>query len=389
MSLVNKMLRDLDARRAGEAERGVLPPAVTPLHDDSGVPRSRIAALIVLAVLAAGGAAAYLGYLPAPDDLFPTPAPPSALAPAAPAVPAVAPAPPAPTVTVAAAPAATDSALPAAQQAAAMAIAPDPATLPGDFSLRLDTGLERAPEPKPAPAAPPAKPAAKAEKPKPDAKPEKAAKPVATASAPAVAAPAEPPRIEKQERQASPGEKADAEFRRGQQAQRQGASDAALSHYRLALAEQAEHAGARRALAGLLIEQRHYDDAEAVLRQGMALLPGQVHWPMTLARLRVERGDTGGALDILQKQAAAGANSADWQGFHGALLQRLGRSADAVVRYEAATRLAPTEARWWAGLGIALDGTGRAAQARAAFERARALPGLPPELAAHVERRLR
>ena len=31
MSLVNKMLRDLDARRAGDGDRAALPAAVTPL----------------------------------------------------------------------------------------------------------------------------------------------------------------------------------------------------------------------------------------------------------------------------------------------------------------------------------------------------------------------
>ena len=56
MSLVNKMLRDLDARRAGEGERAALPAAVTPLaaHREPG---SRLwwwlAALPVAAILGA------------------------------------------------------------------------------------------------------------------------------------------------------------------------------------------------------------------------------------------------------------------------------------------------------------------------------------------------
>ena len=35
MSLVNKMLRDLDARRVGDGERAALPAAVTPLSSTS------------------------------------------------------------------------------------------------------------------------------------------------------------------------------------------------------------------------------------------------------------------------------------------------------------------------------------------------------------------
>ena len=71
------------------------------------------------------------------------------------------------------------------------------------------------------------------------------------------------------------------------------------------------------------------------------------------------------------------------------LLNRAGRSHEAVERYQAATRLAPSEARWWAGLGIALEADGQSATAHDAYLKARSLPGLPPELAAHVEQKLR
>ena len=57
--------------------------------------------------------------------------------------------------------------------------------------------------------------------------------------------------------------------------------------------------------------------------------------------------------------------------------------------YLAATRLAPAEARWWAGLGIALDAAGKSAEAREAYQKAHGLPGLPPDLALHVDQRLR
>jgi MSHA biogenesis protein MshN len=60
-----------------------------------------------------------------------------------------------------------------------------------------------------------------------------------------------------------------------------------------------------------------------------------------------------------------------------------------VERYQAATRLAPNEGRWWAGLGIALDAAGKSADAREAYQKARSLPGLPADLAHYVEQRLR
>ena len=87
--------------------------------------------------------------------------------------------------------------------------------------------------------------------------------------------------------------------------------------------------------------------------------------------------------------SAAGERSADFQGFAGALLNRAGRAAEAVDRYQTATRLSPGDGRWWAGLGIALEATGRPTEARDAYLKARGLPGLTPDLMQLVEQRLR
>lgn len=394
MSLVNKMLRDLDARRAGDAERGVLPTAVTSPGAEVRVPRSRMAALLVLAVLAAGGVAAYFNFLPTMGP--PLPPPVTMAVPPMPSAPV-----PAPVDTPAAesipAPAPMLAPL-AAKPAPAPVVATSALTplLPDvvNSSLKLDASLTILPSAapvRPAAAKPAAaKPSALAAPvpvPAPAPPPAKAAPPAVDFARPATAA-AEG-QIEKLDRQTTAAEKAEVEYRRGQIAQRQGAADEAAARYRVALVEQPEHAAARQTLTGLLIERRRFDEAEDVLRGGRTLFPLQSYWPMTLARLKVERGEAAAALDILQKQAAAGEKSADYQGFHGALLQRFGRAAEAAERYAAATRLAPNEARWWAGMGIALEGAGRVAEARSAYERARSLPGLPPDLAAHVEQRLR
>lgn len=426
MSLVNKVLRDLDARRAGDTERSTLPPAVMPLQPgEAAISRTRIAALLVVSVLAAGAVATYFGFRPALDlpRMSSEPAhskivasPPKIAAAVPVAVPAVAPPAPPPAIAEAIPPSVAAPVTPAAAPVAIPAAAPTPG-LPasGDLALKLDSGLAGIPEPrKPAAAPPPppapTKPAAKAE-PAPAETPrkEKSATPaeapkaatpktdtpkaVAPKAAPPAASPARAAApeasIDKQMSQHSAAEKAETEFRRGQAMQRQGATDEAAARYRTALVEQPEHTTARRVLANLLIEHRRHEEAEELLRGGIALFPTQAYWPMALARLRVERGDTPGALDILKKHAAAGEASAEYQGFAGALQQRGGHHAEAADRYRAASRLAPNEARWWAGLGIALESAGKATEARAAYERARVLPGLPAELSAHIEQRLR
>lgn len=362
MSLVNKMLRDLDARRAAPGERTALPSAVTPLAARSEVPASRWPWLVLPAAVVLGLVAWWLG----------TPAP--AATPAMTAAPAM-PVPPA--ASPVSAPAATDAVPPASASESA---AP---------SLKLDVDLEMLPpvrqattrrETREAP------PAASSPPPPPSAKPPVTASP---RDVPALAAPSGEARIEKQARLPTAAERAEAEYRRGQLAQRQGQGDEAVARYQSALGEQPEHAAARQSLAALLIDMRRLDDAEEVLRKGLDFPSLRLASVTALARLKVERGQSPAALDLLLKHAAAGERSADFQGFVAALLNRAGRHHDAVERYQSATRLAPNEGRWWAGLGIALEAEGKGAEAREAYQRARGLPNLPAELAQHIDQRLR
>ncbi|MFA4968766.1 MAG: tetratricopeptide repeat protein [Sulfuritalea sp.] len=364
MSLVNKMLRDLDARRAGDSERATFPAAVTPLaaHQEPrrGVPRLWLGMVLVAAGL---GAAAWYG------------------AQQMPATPSVAGTPPAPPVPVPApASSVTPSVTSAAEPARAAAVA-----LP---SLRLADELSVVPAPLPAPQRKAVAPAPKA--------PERLTDPVPPRP-PVVALPKVPTvptvpaegRVEKQVRLPSAAERAESEYRRGVLAQRQGRIDDAAGSYLAALEQQPEHAAARQTLAALLIETKRFDEAEELLRKGTELAPVRLASTLALARLKVERNGAQAALELLLKNSAAGESSPEYQGFAGALLNRAGRAAEAVERYQAATRLAPNEGRWWAGLGIALDAAGKSAEAREAYQKARSLPGLPADLAHHVEQRLR
>lgn len=366
MSLVNKMLRDLDARRAGDGERAALPAAVTPLaaHRE---PSHALSPLWLGIALAAAGLGAATWYAMQVRGSEPAVGTPVAAAPAAPPAPALAPAPAsAPTESAAAsAPAIAGNATsPSLRMAAELSLSPAIVAAP---PRKAATAPAKAPEP-PAATVPPVQPV------------------TASPRVPPVSAEA---RIDKQVRLPSAQERAELEYRRGVLAQRQGDAEQAAASYRAALADYPEHAAARQTLAALLIEVKQFDDAEELLRKGTELAPVRLASTLALARLKVERNQAPAALELLQKHAAAGEGSAEYQGFAGALLNRAGRVAEAVERYQVATRLAPSEGRWWAGLGIALEAAGKGQEAREAYQKARTLPGLPADLAQHVEQRLR
>lgn len=398
MSLVNKVLRDLDARRAGEGERAALPAAVTPLaarlDRPARWPRVFLGAIAVAAVL--GVAVSNV------QDFLPreTPAaPPTQLVPptqpqAAPAVPtASAP----PVDVVAATPAAS-----VASSSATPVPAHEVSTSAAVSSLRLSDELRRVPEPKSrAPVAGTlsqavpklAQARATASMPAGQTPPMQQAAPAENAASPARGVRAQEStvgmRVEKQESKPTPAEVADASFRRGVAAARQGNATLAASLYRQAIDQHPEHAAARQALVSALLDARQYDEAEELLRRGIDMPSARMVSVLALARLKVEKGEAPAALDLLLRNAGAGERSAEYQGFLGALLNRAGRSGEAIERYQLATRLAPAEARWWVGLGISLEAGGRAAEGREAYLKARSLPGLPADLVQHVEQRLR
>jgi len=114
----------------------------------------------------------------------------------------------------------------------------------------------------------------------------------------------------------------------------------------------------------------------------------QYGFAMALARLQIERGDNQAALDTLYKSLPHAADNAGYQAFLAALLQRAEQHKKAIEHYQAALRLAPSEA-WQIGLGISLQAENRLAEAQEAFSHAKASNELTPELSVFVEQRLR
>ncbi len=437
MSLINQMLQDLESRRVGGTELGPLPNQVRLLPRQEGrAPWARIGMGILLACLVAGGvifwhyaktdgpaspSASTKTVVGAPQTAagrMPPPAPP--LAAQQPAPPAAAQseattAPPAqPAAPAATEPAPSQSAggsgprpVPAAQPEASSP-APSgavPAARTGDLPAAMppvgEPGAERPAEKKSASAIRRSDtelkvstsltlPAEYLERSTPPA--------TSTSAAPAAAKPAartprrkaeEPPSIEMQMRAGTAGERAENEYRKAVVLLKQGRMSEAFDTLRGALQADAGHAGARLLLTGLLLEQKRLDEAQALLREGLALNPAQPQLAMRQARIQVERGELGGAMETLQKAAPAATDSAEFRGFHAAVLQRLGRHAEAVLEFQAALRLAPQSGIWWMGLGISLEEDHRAAEAREAYQKARSSGSLSQELDQFVARKLK
>jgi MSHA biogenesis protein MshN len=182
-------------------------------------------------------------------------------------------------------------------------------------------------------------------------------------------------------------EAAEAHFRRAAALLNQGRVSEAEDHLIAALHADPSHLAARQAYVELLIEQRRIDAALPALRDAVSRHPTQGAFVLALARLHAERRDYSASLEVMEKFPAT-AQGADFQALRGAVLQRLGRHAEAASAYQLAVQGAPHSGSAWAGLGISLEALGRNAEAARAYHRAIGSGNLAKELREYAEARI-
>lgn len=346
MSLINKMLQDLDARgsQSGASLQGEIKPV---LAAEPRLPVRQIALGATVLVLAMAASAWW--WIKKPAAPVPRPL----------AVQAAAPVPPADPVRRAPLPAETP---PADSAGKARLGVPDAAPAPAEPEIK-------AAEPRPArqatairtrPTLPPAQKA-----------------PIVAGTAPAAA---------QEGRSMSEAQRAERQYRDAIGLLDQGRVAAAMDALGQTLKLDPRHDGARQSLVSLLIEAGRKDEAMQQLEQGLAVDPGQAQLAMLLARMQIERGQSGVA--TLMRTLPAASGNADYHAFLAGALQRDGRHGEAVEQYGAALRANPDNGVWLMGMGISLQADRHPAQARAAFERARDSRTLSAPLLEFVQRKL-
>lgn len=370
MSVINQMLVELERRRASGVERNRIPDHVRALPDDArsrSLPPAGIAA--VLAAVAALAAGVWWwtqrSGVPAPQ------APAAVVAPPAPAQPAAQ-----PEEWIA-----RRLTLDLSQVPESAPELPPPVETAAVIAPRSPAAPVQAPAPKPAEAAPAVvtRPPAKlpVERPVVDK----------TATRPDPAPP--PVEIDKQVREPTPRQRAEAEYARGTTALHQGQFAEARSAFENALQIDPRHHSARQALVGVLLDARRQADAMRVLQEGLQLAPSQHGFAMTLARLQLDGGDLDAGVGTLVRSLEYPGASPDYVAFYAGLLQRQQKHAEAVAQFERALRQRGGVGVWLLGLGVSLEALGRNAEAQEAYRRARASGNLSAELQAFAEQRLR
>jgi MSHA biogenesis protein MshN len=183
--------------------------------------------------------------------------------------------------------------------------------------------------------------------------------------------------------------RAESEFRRAVNLVNQGRIAEAMDGFRRALEIDPGHEAARQTLVALLLETKRVDEAAVSLQEGLALNTENTGFAMLLARIMVESNDIPTALFVLQRHPAPPDRNPDFHAFAAALYQRLDRHKEAIEQYQTALGLAPSAGIWWLGLGISFQAVERRKDALEAFTRAKLAGNLAPDLLGFVEQRLR
>lgn len=145
---------------------------------------------------------------------------------------------------------------------------------------------------------------------------------------------------------------------------------------------------ARKELASLLIREDKIAEAKKQIQLGLALQPNNSDLVQLAAHILVNENKLDRALKLLEQAAPPLAQNPEYHAYIAGLYQSVGKDRLAANLYKQLLMLNPSNAKWWLGLGLALEGEGDHAESAEALSKAENIGGLNPELKAYIESRL-
>jgi MSHA biogenesis protein MshN len=149
--------------------------------------------------------------------------------------------------------------------------------------------------------------------------------------------------------------------------------DLAQSLLKELLAAEPNNIKARKKLASLLFAQGNYAQSKQLLIQGIKLHPVQSDVRLMLARLYVVQKEPSQALNLLTEFYPSVNNQTEYLAYRAALAQQLKQTQLAKSDYQALTNIESTNAKWWLGLALARDQLGETNKALQAYNKAHSL----------------
>ncbi len=194
--------------------------------------------------------------------------------------------------------------------------------------------------------------------------------------------------MEKKLRSLTPEEQAENAYREAVRHLQESRLADAEETLREALAQNPRHVDARELLVGLITRAGQTTEAERLLEEGRSLVPDHYRFAQLLARIYARAGAEDRALTLLEQVEGSAQKDAGFQGLLATLYQRAGRHRDAIKAYGRAVILSPDQSQWWLGLGISLEAERSWGAAYSSYLRAVGGRDLDPNLAQYAKQRL-
>jgi MSHA biogenesis protein MshN len=144
----------------------------------------------------------------------------------------------------------------------------------------------------------------------------------------------------------------------------------------------------RKQLASLLFSHNSIERAQYILTQGLVINPGDNSMRIMMARLAFKTGDYKGAHATLAQHPYPELADIELVSFRAALAERLSQYIDAHKDYKILITREPQNAKWWLGLGVSQDKLKRPQQALASYQYAKDLKQLPSQVDDFVKQRI-
>ncbi|MCU8091606.1 tetratricopeptide repeat protein [Shewanella sp. SM20] len=186
----------------------------------------------------------------------------------------------------------------------------------------------------------------------------------------------------------TPKQLAQKRFTLANEAERDGKLKDAISYYEQTLGFDPSMHEARKQLAALHYGQGQLAKASEVLQQGMLLFQQQLDFALLLARVQQASGQADLALVTLANIPDTHPLARQKWMAQSDLAQKLGQFSLSEQAYRQLLQQEPQQAKWWMGLAYALDSQQQFPQARQAYRTALGHRGLSAQASAFIEQRL-
>ncbi len=161
----------------------------------------------------------------------------------------------------------------------------------------------------------------------------------------------------------------------------------AIGKYQDALKIKPEHEGARSELAALYYGRAMIAEALGVLSEGLAIEPGNSRWSLLAAKIHYRRTNYSAALGYLQLPVHP-MDEVEYVALKATTLQKLKDYPAAATVYRQLTTAFPSNGRWWLGLATTLEAQQDITAALSAYRKSLRLSNISPTSREFVMSRL-